>query len=231
MYPTFPGNREGLSMTEKKRIVIAEDSTIMRQGLKSLVTADSEFEVVGEAQDGLEAIRCVRNCKPDLVLLDLAMPKLTGLAAIEEIKRVTPNTKILTLTVHDEEEYVLETFRSGADGYCLKDADHAELLMAIKSVLAGRPYFSPGVSEKVLEGYLEGRKKLKTQTSWDTLTSREKQVLKLVGEGHKNKEISQYLCISPKTVEKHRANIMKKLDLHTASALTAYAIEKGLVAK
>jgi DNA-binding NarL/FixJ family response regulator len=215
----------------KKRIIIAEDSTILREGVRSLLSRSPELEVVAEAGDGLEAIRSVRAHKPDLILLDLAMPKMSGLAAIGEIKRESPETKILTLTVHDAEEYVLETFRSGADGYCLKDAHHGELLTAIKSVLAGKPYFSPGISEKVLEGYLEGRKTLKSQSSWDAVTLRERQVLKLVGEGYKNREIGEFLCISPKTVEKHRANIMRKLDLHSASALTAYAIERGLLAK
>jgi len=140
-------------------------------------------------------------------------------------------TKILILTVHEQDEYILEAFRSGADGYCLKDANHDVLVSAMKIVLSGKPYFSPGVSEKVLEGYLEGKKKLKAKSLWETITAREREILKLVGEGYKNKKIAELLCLSEKTVEKHRANIMEKLNLHNTAALTTFAIEKGLVTK
>ena len=218
-------------MGEKKKIVVAEDHRILREGLKALLAASNKVEIVGEAEDGLEAIRCVERLKPHLILLDLAMPRMNGISAIKEIKSRFPETKILALTIHETEDYILEAFKSGADGYCLKDAGHVELLAAIESVLAGKPYLSPGVSQKVLQGYLEGRRTLKTQSSWDTITQREKDVLKLVGEGYKNKEIADYLCISVKTVEKHRSNLMKKLDIHTVSALTSYAIQKGLVTK
>jgi len=218
-------------MVEKKRIVIAEDQKILREGLKSLLSSSDDFEVVGEAEDGLNAVRCVEKFTPELLLLDLSMPKMSGISAIKEIKSQFTETKILVLTVHESEEYILEVFKSGADGYCLKDASHSELLMAIKSVLSGKRYISPGISGKVLEGYLDDRETLKSSSSWDSLTQREREILKLVGEGYKNKEIADYLCISAKTVEKHLSNIMGKLDLHTASALTAYAIKKGLVMK
>jgi DNA-binding NarL/FixJ family response regulator len=218
-------------MEGKSKIVIAEDQKILREGLRSLLTADEDLEVVAEAENGLDAIRCAEDFTPDLILLDLSMPKMTGLSAIKEIKRRSPVTKVLLLTVHDSEEYVLKAFELGADGYCLKDAAYSELLIAIKSVLSGKPYLSPGISDIVLEGYLEGRRTLRSSSSWDIITAREREILKLIGEGHKNKEIADYLCISVKTVEKHRANIMKKLDLHSASALTSYAIKKGLVSK
>jgi two-component system response regulator NreC len=218
-------------LVERKKIVIAEDQRIVREGLCSLLTPSDEYEIVGEAEDGLDAVRCVQKFKPDLVLLDLSMPRLNGIAAIQEIKKEYPETKILALTVHDSDEHILAAFRAGADGYCLKDATHAELLISIRSVLSGQTYLSPDVSRKVLEGYLEGKQALKPASSWDTLTQREKEVLKLVGEGYKTKEIADCLCISWKTVQKHRANVMDKLNLHTASALTAYAIEKGLVSK
>ena len=218
-------------MVEKKKIVIAEDQKILREGLKSLLSSNDDFEVVGEAENGIHALRCVAEFSPGLLLLDLSMPKMSGISVIKEVKNQFNKTKILVLTVHESEEYILEVFKSGADGYCLKDASHSELLVAIKSVLSGKRYISPGISGKVLEGYLEERETLKSTASWDSLTQREREILKLVGEGYKNKEIADYLCISAKTVEKHRSNIMGKLNLHTASALTAYAIKKGLVTK
>jgi DNA-binding NarL/FixJ family response regulator len=214
-----------------RKIIVAEDHKILREGLISLLAGSDDIKVVGEAEDGLEAIRRVDQVHPDLVLLDLSMPRMDGLSAIREIKARSPKTKILALTIHESEDFILEAFKSGADGYCLKDASSSELLMAIKSVLSGKRYLSPGISDKVLEGYIEGRKTLKASSSWDTITQREREILKLVGEGYKNKEIADFLFISTKTVEKHRSNIMRKLDIHTASGLTALAIEKGLVTK
>ncbi|MHC1728694.1 MAG: response regulator [Syntrophobacteraceae bacterium] len=218
-------------MGEKKRIVIAEDHTILREGLRMLLSSNADFEVVGEAQDGLEAIRAAETVKPDLILMDLSMPRMNGVGAIAEIKKQSPTTKILVLTVHKTEEYILTTLKAGADGYVLKDATHGELMLAIDHVFSGKSYLSPGISEKVIEGYLEGRKTIKSSTSWDTLTQREREILKMIAEGYKNKDIADYLCISAKTVEKHRANLMKKLDLHSASSLTAFAMEKGLISK
>jgi DNA-binding NarL/FixJ family response regulator len=221
----------GTALGRPYRIVIVEDQTIVREGLQSLLSLHPDFEIVGVAEDGLQAIRRVQECKPDLVLLDISMPRLDGLSAMGEIKRLTPDTRILALTIHKAEGYVVTAFKAGADGYCLKDATQDELLLAIRSVLSGKPYLSPGVSAKVLEGYLEGKGTLEPASPWDTLTQREREILKLIGEGYKSKEIGSLLCISAKTVDKHRSNLMMKLDLHTASALTAYAIEKGLVTK
>ena len=218
-------------MNQKVRIVIAEDHTILREGLRSLLASNTDFEVVGEAEDGREAIRCVEKFKPNLILMDLSMPRMHGMEAIREIKKGSPETKILVLTIHNAEEYILTTLRAGADGYILKDCTHAELMIAIKTILGGKPFLSPGISDKVIEGYLEGRKAIKQVSSWDTLTRREREILKLIAEGYKNKEIAGYLCISPKTVEKHRSNLMEKLNLHNIQALTAFAIEKGLVGK
>jgi DNA-binding NarL/FixJ family response regulator len=217
--------------TEKKRIVIAEDHTILREGLKALLSLNTELVVVGEAQDGREAIRIVSELKPDLVLMDLSMPRMNGIEAIKEIKKQHPEIKIIVFTVYKTEEYVLASLQAGADGYILKEANYAEFLIAIKNVLMGKHYLSPEISGKVIEGYLKGQQDHTPLTVWDTLTSREREILKLVGEGYKNREIADDLCISMKTVEKHRENLMKKLDLHTASALTSYAIEKGLVTK
>jgi DNA-binding NarL/FixJ family response regulator len=218
-------------MPERKRIVIAEDHTILREGLRMLLSSNPDFEVVGEAQDGLEAIRAVETLKPDLILMDLSMPRMNGVGAIQEIKKLNPTTKILVLTVHKTEEHILTALKTGAEGYILKDATHSELMLAMDNIFSGKSYLSPGISEKVIEGYLEGRKSVKSSTSWDTLTQREREILKMIAEGYRNKDIADYLCISAKTVEKHRANLMKKLDLHSASSLTAFAMEKGLITK
>jgi len=218
-------------MANTKNIVLAEDHRLLREGVRALLHSRRDFQVVCEAENGIEAIRCVEKHAPDLILLDLSMPKMSGLSVIKEIKSRFPEVKILTLTIHESDQYVLEAFQSGADGYCLKDASKDELLIAIESVLNGKTYISPGISEGVMVGYLEGKKTLKTSTTWDNITQREKDVLKLIGEGYRNKEIADFLNISVKTVEKHRANIMKKTDLHNVSALTAYAIEKKLVQK
>ena len=214
---------------ENLRIVLAEDHTILREGLRALLSADPNFEIIGEAQNGREAVRCVEKLEPDLLLMDLSMPRMSGMDAIREIKRRYPEVKIIALTVHKTEEYLLTTLKAGADGYVLKDATHEELVMAIKNVMGGKSYLSPGVSEKIITGYLEGRESNRTASPWETLSQREREVLKLIAEGFKNKEIAEDLCISLKTVEKHRANLMKKLDLHNAATLTVYAVQKGLV--
>ncbi|MCK5204666.1 MAG: response regulator transcription factor [Desulfobacterales bacterium] len=216
-------------MDKKIRIFLVEDHTILREGLRALLTAEPNFEIIGEAADGREAVRFVEKQVPDLILMDLSMPRMTGMDAIREIKKRYPATKIIALTVHKTEEYLRTTLQAGADGYVLKDATHEELMLAIQNVLKGKTYLSPGVSEKVIEGYLEGKESQIPSSTLGLLSPREREVLKLIAEGYKNKEIAADLCISLKTVEKHRANLMKKLDLHNAAALTAYAIEQGLV--
>ncbi len=218
-------------MGKPYRIVIAEDHTILREGLKALLSADAEFDIVGEAGDGLEAIRRVEKLHPDLILVDLSMPRLNGISAIKDIKRRFPPTKIVALTVHKTEEYILAALEAGADGYVLKDATHQELTLAIKNVLAGRPYLSPGVSKTVINGYLNGTKGSRPESLFEKLTQREKEVLKLIAEGNKNREIADYLCLSLKTVEKHRANLMKKLDIHNAVDLSAFAMAQGIVTR
>ena len=216
-------------MDNKKRIFIAEDHTILRAGLRAMLSSNPDYEIIGEAEDGMEAIRGVESNEPDLIILDLSMPRMNGLEAITEIKKISPKTKILVLTIHKTDEYILPVLRAGADGYMLKYDTQVELMTAIKSVLQGKRYLSPGVSQQVVEGYLNENKTIKSESKWDTLTKREREVLKLIAEGHMNTEIANYLCISKYTVVKHRANLMEKLDMHNVSALTAYAVSKGLV--
>ncbi len=216
-------------MNTRPRLVIAEDHTILREGLRSLLATDPSLEVVAEARDGSEAVSLVQKLHPNLVLMDLSMPRMNGLEALIEIRKRFPETKVLILTVHDTDEHILAVLQAGAAGYVLKDATHGELLGAIHSALEGKPFLSPGVSQKVIGGYLEGVKARSTVTAWDSLTQREREVLKLIAEGQRNKVIADFLNISVKTVEKHRANLMQKLDLHSVSEITIYAVRKGLV--
>jgi two-component system, NarL family, response regulator NreC len=214
-------------MEKKYRVVIAEDHTILREGLRSLVASSPDFQVVSEAEDGYAAILCAEKHKPDILLLDLSMPRLNGLEAIKGIKKVSNKTKVVVLTVHKADEYILASLRAGADGYMLKNENFADLLTAFKSVLSGKQYLSPEISGTVLDG----NKTLKKTTAWDSISQREREILKLIAEDYKSKDIALLLFISIKTVEKHRANLMKKLNLHSVSALTALAIEKGLVTR
>lgn len=218
-------------MAETCKIVIAEDHTLMRDGLKALLSIDPKFEVVGETRDGHETVGMVLAVEPDLLLLDLSMPRLHGLDAICEIRRRGSRVKILVLTVHKDEEFILAAFKAGADGYILKDASHVELEMAIESVLGGQRYISPAISELVIDGFLEAKKTLKAGSPWEKLTTREREILKLIAEGHTSKRISSMLFISVRTVDTHRANLMKKLDLHSVAALTSAAAERGLISR
>ncbi|MBI3479565.1 MAG: response regulator transcription factor [Nitrosomonadales bacterium] len=218
-------------MSTKKRIMIVEDHTLFRAGIHSLLLQDMELEIVGETDNGRDAVRLIETLAPDLVLMDISMPGMNGIEALTDIKRRYPKTLVLVLTAHNADEYIHESLRAGADGYILKDATHDELRVAIRNVLNGKTYLSPDISKKVITAYLgTGKATNSTSSSWDTLTHREREILKLVAEGHPNKYIANYFCLSIKTIEKHRSNLMKKLDLHNASTLTAYAIERGLVA-
>lgn len=211
-----------------KRLIIADHQRIVREGLKALLANSNSIEVVAEAGDDMEAIRCVEQHQPDILLINLSMPVPGGMSLIKELKERFPETKILAISMHESEEFIMEGLQQGIDGYCLKDCGGAELLTAIERVLAGKTYLSPAIAERVLDGIMHGRRDQRSRSPLESLTRREREVLKLIGEGYQTKKIAQYLLISPKTVEKHRSNITRKLDIHTASRLTVYAIEKGL---
>jgi len=216
----------------KIKIVLAEDHTILREGVRALLSAEPDLEIIGEVEDGQDALRMANQLSPDLMLMDLSMPRSNGTEAIAAIKRRNPDIRIIALTVHKTEEYIRAALDAGASGYVLKDDSHQDLLQAIRNVLRGRIYLSPGITDRVVNGYLDqrsGQPDASAPRSWDLLTPRERQIIKLIAEGNKNRTIAEYLSVSTKTVEKHRSNLMHKLNLHSASALTAYAFEHGLI--
>ncbi|HHJ36747.1 MAG TPA: response regulator transcription factor [Gammaproteobacteria bacterium] len=218
-------------MKAPARILIADDHTILRAGIRSLLDMMPDFEVVGEVDNGKDAIRCAGELKPDLLLSDLSMPKTNGTEAIQRIRSRYPDIKILVLTVHKTEEYVHAALKAGANGYVLKDDTSDELISAINNILSGKTHLSPGICNEVVMGYLADPSKEKLSSSIDLLTTREREVMKLIAEGYRNKDVAEYLSISLKTVEKHRSNMMKKLNLHSASGITSYAIKNGLTGK
>ena len=211
------------------RIVIVDDHAIFRAGIKALLDSEQDIDVVGEAEDGLSALQAVNNHKPDLVICDLSMPKTNGTEGIRQIRRRFPDIAIVVLTVHRAEEYIRAALAAGANGYVLKDDTEKELLSAIHQVLDKKVYLSPSICNNIISGYLGDKKEAGSAPSWDSLSPREQQVLKLIAEGQRNKDIAEYLSISPKTVEKHRGNLMRKLNIHDVSSLTIYAINNGLV--
>ena len=218
-------------MDKKQRILIVDDHTLLRAGLRALLAQDPGIEIVGEASDGRDAVRAVGQLTPNLVLMDLTMPGMNGIEAVTEIKRRYPDVRVLVMTLHKTEEFIHASLKAGADGYILKDATHDELRVAIRSVLQGKTYLSMDVSGKVVSGYLGGGKSASGSSVFDTLTHREREILKLVAEGNPNKVMAEFLSLSVKTVEKHRSNLMAKLGVHNAAGLTAFAIEKGLLVR
>ncbi len=211
------------------RIVLADDHTLLRAGLRQLLGTYESFEIAGEAEDGLEAIAVVRKERPDVLILDIGMPKMRGIEAISEIKRECAETKILVLSMHDKSEYVRQTLKNGADGYLLKKSAAAELVEAIQCVAAGSVYLSPAISREIVNNWLLHDDTYSVKDSIESkLSEREKSVMKLLAEGHSNKEVAEILFISPKTVETHRSRIMSKLDLHSVPDLVRYAIKNGL---
>ena len=213
------------------RILIVDDHTIMRDGLQSLIMSEPGFEVVGTAADGKTAIRLATELKPDIVMMDLSMPGTSGIDAIAHIKRQHPQIKLVALTFHKEDRYIHSTLEAGADAYVLKDDSRTELFTALRSILSGKSYLSPSICDRVVAGYLAGGDTARQEPAWEVLTKREREVIKLIAEGYKTREIAEYLSLSPKTVEKHRTNLMRKLDLHSVSAVTVFAIQNGLVSQ
>ncbi len=218
-------------MDNKVRVVIADDHTIIRDGLRSLISSARDFEVVGEAEDGREAVESVETLQPDLVLTDLSMPEMDGIDLIKTVKRRSPQTKVVALTVHRGEEHILAALKAGADAYVLKDASINELMTAIRSVLRGKHYISPEISGNLIESYRAGGKGQKELPLRGLLTPREREVLKLIADGYTNQEIADTLCISIHTVETHRHHLTGKLDASNTAALIAHAIETGLISK
>jgi DNA-binding NarL/FixJ family response regulator len=210
------------------RLLIADDRTILRQGLRAMLESEADFEIVGGIDEGRDAVRAVGILKPDVVLLDLSMPNMSGLSAIREVKRRCAHTKTLVLTVHASEDCVRAALSAGADGYLLKDASRAELLAAIETVLGGQAFISPAALQNLVGEYRQGPR---AASRLEVLTVREKQVLKLIAEGQRNRQMAEQLAISVKTVEKHRSNLMHKLELHNTAALTSFAIENRLTGK
>lgn len=213
---------------EKIRILIADDHPLVRSGLIKLLESYKEFATVGEASDGDQAIAMTMELKPDVVVIDLSMPKVSGIEATRIIRKQSPETKVLVLTMHDNEEYVFQILRSGAGGYILKNSNKDELAAAIRAVAKGEKFFSPRVSEIMVQGYLrkaEHREVIGLEPD-ESLTKRELEVLSYIAEGLNNQQIADKLFISPRTVDTHRTNIMQKLDIHDTAKLVRYAIEK-----
>jgi len=210
-------------------ILLADDHSILRAGLRSILNTKSDFNVVAEVDNGMDAVKSALHIQPDLLLTDLSMPKKNGTETISEIKKRLPGIKCLVLTMHNTEEHIRLALNAGADGYVLKDDSHEELLTAINTVLSGKTYLSPSICGNVVSGYLNAGENEQPLSSWEQLTRREKEIVKLIAEGYRSKDIAEQLSISIKTVEKHRSNLMKKLDLHSVSSLTNYAIQKGIV--
>jgi two-component system response regulator NreC len=213
----------------KIRVLLAEDHTIVRKGLRSLLDGEAGIEVIGEAEDGREAVEKVGQLLPDVVLMDITMPSLNGLEATRQIKKRFPEVKVVILTMHANEEYIFQILRAGASGYLVKQAAPTELLSAIQAAYRGESFLSPSISRKVIEEYIQQAEATAEKDSYDQLTDREREVLQLIAEGHPNREIAELLHISVKTVGTHRANLMDKLDIHSTAELTQYAIRKGVI--
>jgi len=214
-------------MTSRIRVLVADDHTIVRQGLVGILTSSPDVEVVGEAADGAEAVEKATKLRPDVVVLDVSMPHLTGLEAARRIREALPSIRVLVLTMHDDEEYVLKMVRAGASGYLLKDSAGSELIAGIRALKAGKAYFGPHASRALAEAYQGGR--AQPDDPFERLTDREREVFQLVVEGKTNAQIADLLFISPKTVDNHRTRMMEKLGIHGTAELVRFAAKHKLL--
>ncbi|HTY60487.1 MAG TPA: response regulator transcription factor [Bacteroidota bacterium] len=223
---------------KKTRILIADDHDVVRSGLRMLLRTSPEFSVTGEAADGEEAVRLVEKQKPDIAIMDISMPKLDGIEATKIITKNTPGTRVIILTVHEDEEYAFHVLRAGASGYLLKNASRKEIFDAIRSAMAGERFFSPGISKLIVDGFMkranEGNAGTHTEEKKDAsagqqLTKRELEVLQYIAQGFTNRQIADALFLSFRTVNTHRANLMQKLNIHDTAGLVRHAISLGLV--
>jgi len=214
------------------RVLLADDHTIVREGVRLCLEAMGDIEVVAEAGDGQMAVQLANELRPDVAVIDLTMPRLTGVEAIRQIKRETPQTEVVVLSVHDSEAYVVQALRAGAAGYVLKRNAATELAAAIRAAHAGQAYLHPSIARRVLDDYLSrthASEAMGGAEPYHRLTPREREVLQLAAEGHSTRAIAGLLCLSTKTVEHHRASVMTKLGLHGQTELVKYAIRAGLV--
>ena len=214
-------------MTARIRVLVADDHTIVRQGLVGILQASAEIEVVGEAADGAEAVEKAQKLKPDVVVLDVSMPHLSGLEAARRIRESVPAARVLVLTMHDDEEYVLKMVRAGASGYLLKDSAASELLAGIHALKSGKAYFGPHASRALAEAYQSDRPL--PEDPFERLTDREREIFQLVVEGKTNAQIAEMLFISPKTVDNHRTRMMEKLGIHGTAELVRFAAKHKLL--
>jgi DNA-binding NarL/FixJ family response regulator len=211
------------------RILLADDHTLVRQGLRKVLEERPEWEVVAEAGDGREAVRLAEQFKPDVCVLDVAMPLLNGVEATRQIARRVPNTRILVLSMYSDEAYVAQILQAGAAGYILKDSADVDLIQAVSEVARGKSFFSPPIARVMLDDYVRQLAEKGISNRFDSLSDREREVFQLIAEGKVNKEIATLLSISPSTVETHRARIMEKLDLHSAAEIVLYAVRRGVI--
>jgi two-component system, NarL family, response regulator NreC len=211
------------------RVVIADDHSVVRQGLRAWLERSGYIQVVGEAADGREAVALVDELKPDVVMMDIAMPMLNGIDATAQVMRRHPDTKVIILSMHADESYILRALGAGAKGYLLKESTETDVLPAVKSVTEGKPYVTPSIARLLLEDYIRMLKQNNLQDSYDLLTEREREVLQLLAQGKSNKEVAQVLDLSPHTIESHRTNLMQKLNLHNTAEIVLYAVRKGIV--
>jgi DNA-binding NarL/FixJ family response regulator len=217
-----------MSTPLKTRVLIADDHAVVRHGVRGILSAQADFEVVGEAEDGAQAVAAAHQLAPHLVVMDVSMPRMTGLQATRELARCAPDIRVVMLSMHDDEQYFFEALAAGASGYVLKSAVDRELVEACRATMRGEPFIYPSAAAALVRDYL-ARAETDGEPPGKLLTEREEQVLKLIAEANTNQQIAEQLVITPKTVDRHRTNILQKLGMHDRVELTRYAIRRGLV--